>query len=165
MTYSIRQAEEKDIPAITLIYNQGILDKGATLEIATRTEDERKEWLFSKSDRHKVLVIENEMGEVFGWASLNVFNTRACYSGVADISIYIRRDMRGKGLGKALLSSLIETAKAEDFHKLVLSAFNSNEAGKRLYQAVGFREVGVYEKQGQLDGKWMDVVIMEKLFV
>lgn len=165
MSYSIRLASIDDVPAITKIYNQGIEDRVATLETTLRTEEERREWLLAKSKKHKVLVIENESGEVTGWASLNVFNSRCCYEGVVDISIYIKRDMRGQGFGKALLAGLVDTAREQGFHKLVLSAFSDNLAGKRLYQTMGFREVGTYERQGILDGKWKDIVIMEKLLI
>ena len=161
MNYNVRIAQQNDIPFITKIYNEGIEDKIATLETRLRTEEEMLDWLNNRSEKHKVLVIEDESNTVHGWASLNVFNSRCCYSGVVDISIYISRIMRGKGLGKQLLRSLIQTAKDEGFHKLVLSTFNTNEAGKKLYKSLGFREVGTYEKHGVLDGKWVDITIME----
>lgn len=163
MNYNVRIAQQNDIPFITKIYNEGIEDRIATLETRLRTEEEMLDWLNNRSEKHKVLVIEDENNTVHGWASLNVFNSRCCYSGVVDISIYISRIMRGKGLGKQLLRSLIQTAKDEGFHKLVLSTFKFNEAGQKLYKSVGFREVGTYEKQGILDGKWVDVTIMELL--
>jgi len=161
VNYNVRIAQPNDIPFITKIYNEGIGDRIATLETRLRTEEEMLEWLNDRSDKHKVLVIEDESNIVHGWASLNVFNSKCCYSGVVDISIYISRQMRGKGLGKLLLRSLIQTAKDEGFHKLVLSTFNTNEAGKKLYKSLGFREVGTYEKHGVLDGKWVDITIME----
>lgn len=163
MDYKVRLAEPKDIPAITRIYNQGIEDRIATLETRLREDSEMQEWLSQRDDKHKVITIENHKGELLGWASLNTFNSRCCYSGVVDISIYIERKTRGKGLGKILLNSLIEVAKEQGFHKLVLSTFKFNEAGQRLYTSVGFREVGTYIKQGILDGKWVDVTIMERL--
>jgi len=163
VNYNVRIAQQNDIPFITKIYNEGIEDRIATLETRLRTEEEMLDWLNNRSEKHKVLVIEDENNTVHGWASLNVFNSRCCYSGVVDISIYISRIMRGKGLGKQLLRSLIQTAKDEGFHKLVLSTFKFNEAGQKLYKSVGFREVGTYEKQGILDGKWVDVTIMELL--
>nr|WP_278308965.1 arsinothricin resistance N-acetyltransferase ArsN1 family A [Lutispora thermophila] len=153
-------AHQHDIPFITKIYNEGIEDRIATLESKLKTEEEMLDWLKDRSGRHKVLVIEDEKNTVHGWASLNVFNSRCCYSGVVDISIYISRKMRGKGLGKLLLRSLIQTAKDEGFHKLVLSTFKTNEAGQKLYKSLGFREVGTYEKHGILDGKWIDITIM-----
>ena len=165
MDYVCRIAKEKDIPAITTIYNQGIEDRVATLETRLRSEEEMLQWLQGKSSRHKVVIIENEEGNVLGWASLNVFNSRCCYDGVVDISVYIERSMRGRGLGKRLLRNLSEVAIQEGFHKLVLSTFMKNDLGQGLYKSVGFREVGTYLKQGILDGEWVDITIMEKLLV
>ena len=163
MSYITREASIEDVTAIKEIFNEGIEDRIATLETTPRTDEDMKEWLLNRSKSHKVLVIENENKEVLGWASLNVFNSRCCYSGVVDISIYIRRNMRGKGLGKLLLGSLINTAKEEGFHKLILSTFKFNELGQGLYKSMGFREVGTYMEQGILDGKFIDVTIMEKI--
>lgn len=163
MEYLTRTAETKDIPAITAIYNQAIEDRTAALETALTTEEERNKWLFSRGPKYSVLIIENENGDVLGWASLNEFNSKCCCSGVADFSIYIKRETRGMGLGNILLASLIHTAENQGFSKLVLSALNSNLAAKRLYLSMGFREVGVYEKHAFQNGEWVDVVIMEKL--
>jgi phosphinothricin acetyltransferase len=109
-----------------------------------------------------VIVAEAE-GRVIGWGSLNSFNPRPVYDHVADFSIYVERGWRGRGVGRALLDCLIERARALGYHKLVLAAFPSNQAGMRLYERAGFRKVGVYEEQGRLDGRWVDVVIMERL--
>lgn len=163
INYNVREAVLEDIPSITRIYNEGIEDRLATLETQLRTEDERTKWMQDKSEKHKVLVIEDDKKEVYGWASLNVFNSRCAYSGVVDFSIYIAREMRGKGLGKQLLIQLMKTAKENGFHKMVLSTLSYNEAGKKLYKSVGFREIGTYEEQGILDGKWIDVTVMEKI--
>ena len=160
----IRIATIDDVEQITEIYNQGILDRVATMEANTKSIEQEGQWFSSRSERHKVVVIEDKKGYIKGWASLNVFNARECYRGVADLSIYIRREERGKGLGKQLLVALIEVAKQAGFHKLVLSTFAFNLAGQGLYASVGFTKVGTYMKQGMLDGKWMDTTIMEKLF-
>ena len=84
---------------------------------------------------------------------------------MADLSIYIRREERGKGLGKKLLVALIESAIQVGFHKLVLTTFAINVPGQSLYVSVGFTKVGTYIKQGMLDGKWIDTTIMEKLLI
>ncbi len=165
MNYTTRFATLKDIPYITKIYNQGIEDRIATLETRLRTTEDMEKWLTSRSEKHKVLVITDNNDNVLGWASLNVFNSRCCYSGVVDISIYIERNMRGKGLGKLLLSDLIDVARNQGFHKLVLSTFEFNKAGKKLYLSMDFREVGTYINQGILDGKWINITIMEKLLI
>ena len=122
-----------------------------------------KDWLTTRGERYKVLVIEDQEGVVRGWASINPFNSRCCYSGVGDLSIYIERGCRGMGLGKTLLKALLDTAKKQEFHKIVLSTFEYNEAGKSLYRALGFREVGTYVNQGVLDGSFVNITIMEKL--
>lgn len=163
MDYKIREATLHDIPYITKIYNQGIEDRIATLETRRREDAEIGSWITTREERYKVIVIEDQESIVRGWASINVFNSRCCYSGVGDLSIYIERDMRGKGLGKVLFRCLLNTAKEQEFHKLVLSTFEFNEAGKRLYKALGFREVGTYVNQGILDGSFVNITIMEKL--
>lgn len=163
MDFKVRLAEQGDSSSITRIYNQGIEDRVATLETRPREDSEMLQWLVQRGDKHKVIVIESQEGYVAGWASLNVFNSRCCYSSVVDISIYIERERRGKGLGKILLNALIEVAKDQGFHKLVLSTFKFNEAGQKLYKSVGFREVGTYMKHGKLDDQWVDVTIMELL--
>lgn len=163
MEYVIREATLKDAVFIKDIYNQGIEDRIATLETRLRTTEDMEEWMTNRSNRNKVIVIEDSSSIVRGWASINVFNSRCCYSGVGDISIYIERSLRGKGLGKILLKTLLETAIEQDFHKLVLSTFEFNEAGKKLYKSLGFREVGTYENQGILDDKFVNITIMERL--
>jgi phosphinothricin acetyltransferase len=165
MSHVLRLANLNDIPRITRIYNEGIEDRIATLETRLRTEEDMIAWLKGRDEKHSVVVVEDESEINVGWASINVFNSRCCYSGVADISIYIQRDKRGMGFGKKLLQYLIQTAKEKDFHKLVLSTFDYNEAGKNLYKSAGFREVGTYMEQGILDGKFVNVTIMEKLLV
>lgn len=163
MNYIVREATISDISFIKDIYNQGIEDRSATLETCLRSQEDMEKWFFNRTDRYKVIVIEDEDYIVRGWASINEFNSRCCYSGVSDISIYIERDFRGKGLGKILLKGLIQTAKNQNFHKLVLSTFEFNEAGKKLYKSLDFREVGTYINQGILDNKFINITIMEKL--
>ena len=158
----IRPANPADVPEITRIYNEGIRDRLATLETEERTPEERLAWLEARDERHPVLVAERA-GAVAGWGSLNVFNPRPAYAHVADFSIYVGREARGAGIGKALLAAVIERARELGYHKLVLAAFPQNEAGMRLYTRFGFREVGVYREQGLLDGCWVDVIIMERL--
>lgn len=163
--YLIRIATISDIEQIAEIYNQGIQDRVATLEANTKSMEEMEKWFSIRSDRHKVIIVEDEQGYVKGWASLNVFNPRACYQGVADLSIYIRREERGRGFGKILLTALIDIAKQVGFYKLVLSTFALNYVGQKLYTTVGFTKVGTYMKQGMLDGRWIDMTIMEKFLL
>src|SRR5262249_2194029 len=95
---------------------------------------------------------------------LNVFNPREAYRFVADLSVYVERGVRGRGLGRALLTRLIELGREHGYHKLVLSAFPTNASGMALYARLGFRTVGVYREQGRVGGPWGDQMILEEVF-
>ena len=159
----IRDARLDDAAVIARIYNQGIEDRVATLETELRGPEERAEWLVSHDARHPVLVAVDGAGSVLGWASINVFNPRRAYENVVDFSLYVAREHRGHGIGGALLSVLETRARSLGFHKMVLAAFPTNIPGKRLYERHGFALVGIYHEQGMLDGRWIDVMIMEKV--
>jgi phosphinothricin acetyltransferase len=161
-TIAVRPAAAGDVEAITRIYNQGIEDRVATLETELRTPDERREWLASRGERLPVLVAERD-GRVLAWASLNRFNPRPAYDHVADFSIYVAREARGQGVGRVLLPRIVDEARRLGYHKMVLAAFPTNAAGMRLYEAMGFSRVGIYREQGLLDGKWVDVIVMERI--
>jgi phosphinothricin acetyltransferase len=160
----IRDATGDDAAAIARIYNQGIEDRVATLETTQRSPEERAEWMAARSPRHPVLVAADDDGAVLGWGSLNAFNPRPAYDHVVDFSLYVAREHRGRGIGDALLGALEERARGLGYHKMVLAAFPTNVPGMRLYERHGFKTVGVYHEQGLLDGRWIDVIIMEKLF-
>lgn len=160
----VRAACATDAAAVARIYNQGIEDRLATLETEPRSADERAAWLAARGPRHPVLVAVDATGVVLGWGSLNQFNPRAAYDHVADFSLYVAREHRGRRLGGLLLAALEERARALGYHKLVLAAFPTNEAGRRLYERHGFRTVGIYQEQGRVDGHWVDILIMEKVF-
>ena len=102
-------------------------------------------------------------GMVVGWGSLNPFNPRPVYDHVADFSVYVAREQRGRGIGDALLGALEKRARELGYHKMVLAAFPTNAPGMRLYERHDFQMVGIYHEQGLLDGRWVDVIIMEKL--
>lgn len=159
----IRQATAADLEQILRIYNQGIEDRIATLETETKSLDYMQNWFAQREARYFVLVAETAEGEVAGWASVNPYSPRLAYRGVADLSIYIDRAFRGQGIGKLLLAELESQARKAQFHKIVLFTFPFNALGQSLYRKAGFREVGVFHNQGQLDGKFVDVMAMEKL--
>ena len=112
---------------------------------------------------HEADARPRERGDVGGWGSLNVFNARDAYRHVVDFSIYVERASRGKGIGDAMLTRLVELAREHGYHKMVLSAFPTNAGGMALYTKHGFRTVGIYKEQGMLDGQWVDTIIMERL--
>jgi L-amino acid N-acyltransferase YncA len=174
---AIRAATEADAAAICLIYNQGIEDRIATLETELRTPEERRQWMAARGPRHPVFVAEaarpsdeaarrpsgEDKSTVVGWSSLNAFNPREAYRYVADLSVYVERSWRGRGVGRRLLEHLIEQARALGYHKMMLSTFPFNASGVALYERMGFTRAGVFREMGQLDGRWIDTLIMEKM--
>jgi len=163
---ALRPATAADAEAICLVYNQGIEDRIATLETELRTPEERRQWLAARGPRHPVYVAiakDHPEDMVVGWSSLNVYNPRPAYQYVADFSVYVEREWRGKGVGRRLLEHLIEQARALGYHKMMLSTFPFNASGLALYERMGFSQAGVFHEMGQLDGRWVDTLIMEKL--
>ena len=157
----MRTATHEDAAAIADIYNQGIAERAATFETEPRSVDDIAARLREHS-RFPLLVAE-DAGAVIGWAGLSSYRARACYAGIGEFSIYLDRAARGRGVGRTLLEALLDAARERGYWKLVSRIFPFNTASRALCRACGFREVGVYEKHGRLDGQWMDVVIVERV--
>jgi len=154
-----RPATQADTEAIARIYNQGIEDRVATFETRPSTPQDVEGWF---DGVHPVVVIVDR-GEVIAFASTSTYRPRDCYAGIAEFSVYTAREARGKGAGRMAMSALIDAAKQAGFWKLVSRIFPENRASLALMRSLGFREVGIYEKHGKLDGTWRDVVIVERL--
>ncbi|MFN8564097.1 MAG: arsinothricin resistance N-acetyltransferase ArsN1 family A [Anaerolineae bacterium] len=155
-----RIATLDDAPAIASIYNQGIEDRVATFETRLRSDDDVRSWF--DNPRFPVVVVVDG-GQIIAFASTSLYRPRECYAGIAEFAVYVARGARGHGAGRAAMLALFDAARAGGFWKLVSRIFVENRASRALMQSIGFREVGVYEKHGQLDGVWRDVVIVEKL--
>ena len=154
-----RAATPTDAAAIARIYNQGIEDRVATFETRPRTTADVEKWF---DGTHPILVLE-ENGDVIAFASTSTYRPRECYAGIAEVSVYVERASRKRGAGRAVLTALFDAARVAGFHKLVSRVFPENTASLRMIESLGFRRVGIYERHGQLDGVWRDVVIVEKL--
>ena len=154
-----RAATLADAPSIARIYNQGIEDRVGTFETRPRSATDVAAWF---DNVHPIVVVENGSG-VIAFASTSVYRPRDCYSGIAETSLYVARDCRRQGAGRLAMSALIEAAEQAGFWKLVSRVFPENTASRGLIQTMGFREVGLYEKHGKLDGVWRDVIIVERL--
>jgi phosphinothricin acetyltransferase len=161
MDAAIRPAREADAEAIAAIYNQGIEERQSTFETRPRTGAEIAEAM-EPPDPVPFLVAEGSDG-VLGWGRLARWSARDCYSGVGEASVYVERAARGRGLGRSLVEALVTDARARGHWKLVGLLFPENAASVALCKRTGFREVGVFERHGQLEGAWRDVVIVERL--
>ena len=157
---AIRDATKEDAAAIARIYNQGIEERCATFETDLRTEAD----IVARLDEARYPLLVAQGGQaIVGWAGLSAYRPRACYAGIAEFSIYLDRGERGKGIGRELLMALVDAARTQGYWKLVSRIFPDNAASRAVCVACGFREVGVYEAHGCLDGQWRDVVIVERL--
>jgi phosphinothricin acetyltransferase len=153
-----RLATPEDAPQMAAIYNEGIEDRVATFETRTRSAEDVRGWF---DGRHPIVVVEQD-GHIAAFASTSTYRPRECYAGIAEVSVYVARKFRRQGAGRIALDELIKEAKAKGFWKLVSRVFPENRASRALIASLGFREVGVYEKHGMLDGAWRDVVIVER---
>jgi L-amino acid N-acyltransferase YncA len=154
-----RRATPEDCPAIARIYNQGIEERAATFETRPRTVEDVREWF---GGGHPVVVVEDG-GRVIAFGATFSYRPRQCYAGIAEVSLYVAREERRHGAGRLALTALIEAAEEAGFWKLVSRVFVENSASRALIRRLGFREVGIYENHGKLDGAWRDVVIVERL--
>ncbi len=160
MTLSARAAAPGDIPAIAQIYNEGLEDRVGTFETRPRTVDDVRAWF---DGAHPIVVVEDATGRIVAFASTSTYRTRECYAGNAEFSVYVARVERGRGAGRVAMEALIAAATRAGYTKLVSRIFIENTASRSLMARVGFREVGIYEKHGKLDGVWRDVVIVERV--
>ena len=158
----IRSAQADDAAAIAEIYNQGIEDRVATYETKRRSAEDQRGWLRFVAGRYPAVVAQID-GEIIGWAGAGPYRDRECYRGIGEFSMYVRRDWRRRGVGDLLLGGLISEAERLGLWKLLSRVFTFNQASRALCRKHGFREVGVYEKHGRLDGRWHDVIIVERL--
>ena len=155
-----RTAKPADAAAIAAIYNEGIADRIATFETEPRSAGQIAEWF---SGRRLVIVAETEMAGPVAFATSIPYSDRSCYSGICEFSVYVRRDYRGHGVGRAVLSALIGAAAARGMHKLLSRVFPENLASRALLKGLGFEEIGTHRGHGKLDGRWRDCVIVELL--
>jgi L-amino acid N-acyltransferase YncA len=158
----VRNATLDDAAAIAEIYNQGIEDRVATYETEPQSAEEQQAWLRAIADRYPAVVAQID-GEIVGWAGAGPYRARECYRGIGEFSMYVRREWRGRGVGDLLVAALISEAERLGLWKLLSRIFPFNEASRALCRKHGFREVGIYEKHARLDGRWLDVVIVERL--
>jgi L-amino acid N-acyltransferase YncA len=109
-----------------------------------------------------VLVAEAE-GGVMGWVAASAYRPRECYAGIAEFSVYVAAEARGRRIGDALMAAFLPACENAGVWKVLSRIFPENTASLALCARHGFRRVGVYERHGRLDGEWRDVVIVERL--
>ncbi len=159
--YTVRAADDGDLPAIADIYNDAVLNSTATFDTEPSTPAESEQWLRDRSHPYAVLVAEGG-GEVVGWAAIKPYVSKPAYRSTAESTVYVRADMRGKGVGRALLGRLLEVAAQNGFHTVIARISAPNPTSVRLHRRFGFRRVGVEREVGRKFDRWLDVVVMQK---
>lgn len=158
----IRKAVINDLPAITDIYNDEVINSVATFDTKPKTIKEQQEWFIQHQHNNPVLVAE-ENGQVVGWVSLSQWSDRCAYADTAEFSIYVHKNHRGKGVGRHLLAAIIEEAKRENLHTIVARIESSNDAIVHLCKIMGFSHVGIMKEVGRKFNRLLDVVIMQRI--
>lgn len=153
----IRLMKESDYPEVVRIYEQGIKTENATF----RTEAlPYEEWTEHHHERSRLVAVDNE--QLLGWVALSPFSSIPAYAGVAEISLYIAEEARGKGVGTRLMEDVIKASEAAGIWTLQSQVFPENQASLRLHERFDFREVGRRERIGRLGGRWRDTVLLER---
>ena len=155
---AIREMVPRDWEAIRSIYLEGLATGEATFETAAPSWEQ---WIKNHLTVPRLVAIIPNESRV-GWAALTMVSARAVYSGVAEVSIYVAGEFRGKGIGSDLLKQLIDESEHEGIWTLQASVFPENVASLTLHKICGFREVGVRRRIGRLQGRWRDTVLLER---
>lgn len=159
-----RLATVADAEALREIYNLEVTTSVVTFDIVPRTPAEQRRWLEARSGAHAVIVAEDDHGDIAGFASLSPYRDRPAYSTSVEDSIYVRRDRQRQGIGKLLLGDLIDLAVTHGFHAMFARIVGSHATGSiGLHESFGFETVGTEREVGRKFGRWLDVVVMEKL--
>lgn len=152
-----RKMLASDWEAVSTIYKDGIATGFATFETDVPTYDA---WNVAHMPSCRIVAIENE--KVLGWAALSPVSSRCVYGGVAEVSVYVGSNNRGKGVGKLLMEMLIKESEEEGLWTLQSGIFPENDGSIELHKKVGFRYIGKRERVGKLRGAWKDNLLFER---
>jgi L-amino acid N-acyltransferase len=159
----IRPADADDLPSILDIYNEAVQNTVATFDTEPRSMTQQKAWFERHGGRHSVLVAEED-GAVVGWSSLSAWSDRRAYDDTAEISVYVRSDRRGRGIGKALMAAIVDAGAGSRLHTIIARIAGGNEISIRLHEAAGFQTIGIMREVGLKFGRMIDVHMMQLIF-
>jgi len=154
---SIEAMSEKDWPAVSTIYGEGIATGNATFE---KSIPEWQKW--DSGHLRTCRLVARAGNDVLGWAALTPVSGRCVYAGVAEVSVYVAERARGQKVGLKLLHKLVEASEREGIWTLQAGIFPENIASVELHKRCGFTTVGTRKRLGRMDGRWRDVSLMER---
>jgi L-amino acid N-acyltransferase len=158
---NIRNAEEKDLPEILVIYNDIIANTTAVYDYKAHTPEMRKQWFDTKQEQGFPVFVAEEAGRIVGFSSIGPFRAWAAYKYSVENSVYVAADARGKGIGKLLIPPLIEAAEKLDMHTIIASIDATNESSLNLHKGFGFEEVANFKQVGYKFGRWLDLKFLQ----
>lgn len=158
----IRTATPEDAAAVAAIYNASIDAGDATMQRAPLTAGDVCGWLDGFSDR-EVLLVLTDGATVLGWGVVKRYSDREGYRLTCETSVYLRRDRTGHGLGSQMQDALLGRCRAFGYHHVVAKIHADNAPSLALHKKFGFELVGVQREVGYIDGRWVDVAIMQRL--
>ena len=155
----IRKAKQRDLSAITDIYNYEVLNGTATFDIKPKSTEERQQWFdLHNKENHPLIVSENEEGKICGYASLSPYREKEAYRSCVELSVYVAHDSRRQGIATALMSDIINLAKKDtNTHTIVSVITAGNEASKKLHERFGFDFCGTISEVGMKFGKYLSI--------
>lgn len=153
---TIRDAVFDDLPDLLAIYNDAIVYLTATFDLVEKTLDERKAWFEQYGGKYPLIVAEMN-GQVVGYSCLSPFREKEAYRLTSELSVYISRDHRGKGIGNALVKEILYRAKSNGFHAVIAGITGGNKTSVNLHEKYGFEFVGCLKEVGFKFGEWQDV--------
>ena len=163
LAYRTRLVERRDAEALRAIYNVEVLESTVTFDLVPRTLAEQTAWVDEHSGGHPAIVAVDERDTVGGFASLSPYRPRPAYATTVEDSVYVRRDLRGQGLGRLLLGDLVELARDHGFHSVMGRIVGDHDASIALHAACGFEQVGREREVGRKFNRWLDVVLMQRM--
>lgn len=158
----LRLARPDDADATREIYNTEVTGSTVTFDLVPRSLEDQRRWIEDRSGAMVVVVAEAD-GEIVGFGSLSPYRPRPAYSTTVEDSVYVRRTEQGSGVGKALLAELVEIGAARGFHTVMARIVGGHEASIGLHQSLGFEMVGIEREVGRKFGRWLDVVVMQRM--
>jgi phosphinothricin acetyltransferase len=145
------------------IYNHEVLTSTVTFDLVPRSLEEQRLWVTDRSGAHVVVVAETPDGVLAGFGALSAYRERAGYATTVEDSVYLAEACRGQGIGRLLLDELVSVATAHGFHAMMAKIVAGHEASIALHTSAGFEIVGREREVGRKFGRWLDVVLMERL--
>jgi phosphinothricin acetyltransferase len=158
-----RLVELRDAEATRVIYNVEVLESTVTFDITPRSLADQRQWISEHSGGHPAIVAVDRAGEVVGFASLSPFKPRAAYAPTVEDSVYVHREGRGQGVGELLLREIIRLGTDHGFHSVIARIVGGHEASISLHRKCGFEELGCEREVGRKFGRWLDVVLMQRM--